>query len=113
MYKIVGFPRTRAMRVMWLLEELGEPYQIDPALPQSEDARSLNPSGKVPILIDGEAAITDSVAICTYLADKHGQFTFPAGTIKQLRPHLLKYPCAQSLQREWFESHHHQERGDH
>lgn len=85
MYKIVGFPRTRAMRVMWLLEELGEPYEIDPALPQSEGARSFNPSGKVPILIDGEDAVTDSVAICTYLADKHGKFTFPAGTIERAR----------------------------
>jgi len=85
MYKIIGFPRTRAMRVMWLLEELGEAYEIDPALPQSETARALNPSGKVPILMDGDAAITDSVAICTYLADKHGKCTFPAGTLERAR----------------------------
>jgi glutathione S-transferase len=85
MYKIVGFPRTRAMRVMWLLEELGEPYEVDPAMPQSDAARALNPSGKVPILVDGESAITESVAICTYLADKHGRFTFPAGTLERAR----------------------------
>jgi glutathione S-transferase len=85
MYKIVGFPRTRAMRVLWLLEELGEAYEIEPAMPQSETARALNPSGKVPILVDGDAAITESVAICTYLADKHGKFTFPAGTLERAR----------------------------
>lgn len=85
MYKIIGFPRTRAMRVMWLLEELGEPYEIDPALPQSEPVREVNVSGKVPVLIDGEAVITDSIAICTYLADKHGRFTFPAGTLQRAR----------------------------
>ncbi|MEP3045344.1 MAG: glutathione S-transferase family protein [Roseibium sp.] len=83
MYKIVGFPQTRAMRVMWLLEELDLPYEIEPALPQSEGIRAVNPSGKVPALIDGDAVITESVAICTFLADKHGQFTFPAGTIER------------------------------
>ncbi|WP_422373896.1 glutathione S-transferase family protein [Roseibium sp.] len=85
MYKIIGFPRTRAMRVMWLLEELGETYDVDPALPQSDAARALNPSGKVPILLEGDTAITESVAICTYLADKHGRFTFPAGTLDRAK----------------------------
>ncbi|MEM5583352.1 MULTISPECIES: glutathione S-transferase family protein [unclassified Roseibium] len=85
MYKIVGFPRTRAMRVMWLLEELGEAYEIDPAPPQSETVRDLTPDGKVPILIEDGTAITESVAICTYIADKHGRFTFPAGTLERAR----------------------------
>ncbi|MES0884824.1 glutathione S-transferase family protein [Roseibium sp. SCP14] len=85
MYKIIGFPRTRAMRVMWLLEELDEPYELVPAMPQSAEVRALTPDGKVPILLDGDAAITESVAICTYLADKHGKFTFPAGTLERAR----------------------------
>lgn len=80
MYKIVGFPRTRAMRVIWLLEELGLPYEIDPQIPQSETIRSLNPSGRVPVLMDDKFVVSESVAICTYLADKHQQFTYPAGT---------------------------------
>jgi len=84
-YKIIGCPRTRAMRVMWLLEELGEAYEIDPAMPQSDVARTFNPSGKVPILMDGDTAITESVAICTYLADKHGKCTFPAGSLDRAR----------------------------
>ncbi|MEP3431651.1 MAG: glutathione S-transferase family protein [Roseibium sp.] len=83
MYKIIGFPQTRAMRVMWLLEELNLPYEIDPAPPQSEGIRAVNPSGKVPALMVDGTVITESVAICTYLADKHGQFTFPAGTIER------------------------------
>ncbi|GAA0784931.1 glutathione S-transferase family protein [Roseibium denhamense] len=80
MYKIIGFPQTRAMRVMWLLEELGEPYEIDPAPPQSDTIRAVNPSGKVPALVDGDLTVTESIAICTYLTDKHGRFTFAAGT---------------------------------
>ncbi|GGB39972.1 glutathione S-transferase [Roseibium aquae] len=85
MYKIIGFPRSRAMRVMWLLEELEQPYEIDPAKPHSEAITAVNPSGKVPALVDGGAVLTESVAICTYLADKHGQFTFPAGTLERAR----------------------------
>ncbi|MCK7614463.1 glutathione S-transferase family protein [Roseibium sediminicola] len=85
MYKIIGFPRTRAMRVIWLLEELGEAYELDPAMPQSEKVRAVNPSGKVPVLMEGDEPITDSIAICTYLADKHGRFTFPAGTLERAR----------------------------
>jgi glutathione S-transferase len=80
MYKIVGYPQTRAMRVIWLLEELGEPYEIDPVMPQSEGIRAVNLSGKVPVLIDDDLVLPESVAICTYLADKHGKFTYPAGT---------------------------------
>lgn len=85
MYKVIGTPQSRAMRVMWLLEELGEPYELDPAAPHSEAARVANPTGKIPALIDGDAVLTDSVAICTYLADKHGKCTFPAGTIERAK----------------------------
>ena len=89
MYTIVGTPRTRAMRVMWLLEELGEAYEINPAQPRSGEMCRYNPSGKIPALVvrqDGaETVLVDSVAICTWLADSHGQFTFPAGTLDRAR----------------------------
>lgn len=83
MYKLVGSPKTRAFRVLWMLEELGLAYTVVPTAPRDPSLAALNPSGKVPILIDGEDAIIDSVAICQYLADKHGRFTSPAGTIKR------------------------------
>lgn len=80
MYDVIGSSTSRAFRVMWLLEELGQPYNYIPEAPQSEMVRGLNPSGKIPILRDGDATITDSTAILTYLADKHGALTYPAGT---------------------------------
>lgn len=80
MYKVVGHPRSRALRVIWALEELGAPYEILPAPPRSEEALQYNPLGKIPALVDGDAVLTDSVAIVTYLADKHGSLTHPAGT---------------------------------
>lgn len=85
MYKLIGSPKTRAFRVLWMLEELGVPYELDPVAPRSAGIRQFNPSGKVPaLLVDGEA-ILDSVAIIQFLADRHGQFTFSAGTLERAR----------------------------
>ena len=36
MYKLIGSPKTRAIRVVWMLEELGLDYEIDPAGPHSD-----------------------------------------------------------------------------
>lgn len=81
MYKLIGAPRTRAFRVMWMLHELGEAFELDPALPRDPKLAEINPSLKVPILQDGGDYVIDSVAICQYLADKHGKLTLKAGTI--------------------------------
>lgn len=83
MYKLIGSLHTRAIRVLWMLEELGAEYEIDPVKPRSEEALAVNPSGKVPMLQVGDDVIVDSVAICQYLADSHGKFTYPAGTIER------------------------------
>ncbi len=91
MYEIIGSPTSRAFRVMWMLEELGEPYSVQKEQPRSEAVRALNPSGKIPVLKDGDAVITDSTAIITYLADKHGALTFPAGTIERARQDALTH----------------------
>ena len=72
MYEVIGMRASRAMRVLWMLEEAGLPYRHIPAKPRDADAAAANPSGKIPALRDGDAVITDSVAIMTYLADKHG-----------------------------------------
>ncbi|GFE49191.1 glutathione S-transferase [Roseobacter cerasinus] len=81
MYKVIGATKSRAFRVMWMLEEMGVPYEHIAAAPRTDEARQYNPLGKIPALVDGDAVLTDSVAIMTYLADKHGQLTAPAGTI--------------------------------
>ena len=89
MYKVIGYPRTRTFRVIWTLVELDQPFDWQPELPHSDAVTAVNPSGKVPALIvDGEP-IRDSVAIITYLADKHGALTFPAGTIERARQDSL------------------------
>lgn len=85
MYRVIGTVKSRAFRVLWMLEELGQPYELVEAFPRSEEARAHNPLGKIPALVDGDDVLTDSVAIMTYLADKHGGLTAPAGTVARAR----------------------------
>lgn len=89
MYTVIGTARTRTARVLWMLEELGQPYDHIPAAPHSEAVVRFNPPGKVPVLIDDGIPITDSTAILQYLADKHGALTHKAGTIGRARQDSL------------------------
>lgn len=99
MYTVVGTARSRAFRVLWMLEELALPYRHVPAAPQSAAALAVNPAGKVPVLVitgegtgegEGEGeAITDSTAILQFLADRHGALTHPAGTLARARQDSL------------------------
>ena len=85
MYEVFGGVASRAFRVIWLLEEMGVEFVHHDLKPGSDEMKAINPSGKIPALkVDGEL-ITDSGAIMTYLADKHGQFTYPAGTIERAK----------------------------
>lgn len=76
------------MRVMWMLEELQQPYEVQ-APPLGGDAqRAMTPEGRVPVLHTPDGAVlTDSVAIMTYLADRHADKasgpTFAAGTVER------------------------------
>ncbi|WP_296427367.1 glutathione S-transferase family protein [Yoonia sp.] len=81
MYQVIGGKKSRTMRVLWALEELGQTYEHMPEAPRSDAVQRLNPSGKVPVLVDDGHVLTDSTAIVTYLADKHGALTHPAGSI--------------------------------
>lgn len=73
MYQAVGSRGSRVSRVLWMLEELGEPYEFVEVKLHSPQLYALNPSGKAPVLVDGDVTITDSAAICVYLADKHAE----------------------------------------
>jgi len=83
MYQVIGTPRSRAIRVFWMLEELEQGYEILAHAPHSSEIKAVNPSGKVPALIVDGTAILDSVAIMQFLADRHENLTFKAGTMKR------------------------------
>jgi glutathione S-transferase len=70
-------PRTRGRTTRWMLEEIGEPYrtellEIDGSM-KSPEYLAINPLGKVPTIVHRGVVVTESAAICAYLAD-----AFPA-----------------------------------
>lgn len=76
MLKIYGFPNTRATRVLWTLEEAGAEYEyVKVDLLKGEGRQppylELNPGGKVPTLVEEDFVLTESAAICTYIADRY------------------------------------------
>ena len=83
--KVFGSVKSRAMRVIWMLEELEVPFEHVPAAPRSADVMALNATGKVPVLLADSVPITDSTAILTFLADHFGRLTAPAGSLERAR----------------------------
>jgi len=75
MIKLYWCAQTRAMRVIWLLEELGVDYELMPvdvrAGERPADFIKASPMGKVPAIADGDVAVSDSATIALYLADKY------------------------------------------
>ena len=91
MRELYGSLRSRAFRVRWMLEELALPYDYHPEPPRSERVVALNRSGRVPVYVEDGQVMTDSVAIMTYLADRAGRFTHPAGTVARARQDALTF----------------------
>jgi glutathione S-transferase len=77
---------SRSSIVRWMLEEIGEPYDIQLLSLSKGDNRApaylaINPMGKVPALRHGDVVITEAAAICTYLADEfpRAKLNIPVG----------------------------------
>lgn len=69
-------PFSRAATAVWMLEEVGAPYElrfvdIMKGGHKAPEILALNPMGKLPLLTDGDAVVTESAAIALYLADRH------------------------------------------
>jgi glutathione S-transferase len=85
MMKLYGFPPTRAIRALWTLRELDLEFElVNVDLTKGEHRRpeflAVNPAGKVPVLVDGDLVLTESVAIALYLAEKYpDKGLLPAG----------------------------------
>ena len=67
---------SRSFRAVWALEEMGLSYELVkwpfPPRALAKEYLAVNPLGTVPFLIDGPVRLTESAAICQYLADRHG-----------------------------------------
>jgi GST-like protein len=82
------------MKVALMLEETGLPYEpvpVDTRKGEQHKAEflALNPNGKVPVIVDGDATVFDSNAILLYLAEKTGKLLPPKGD--KLRGELLSW----------------------
>jgi glutathione S-transferase len=76
MLQLYGNPRSRAMRCLWMLEEMGGPYQLIEKTTRTDELRSaeylrLNPNARIPTLVDGDLVLWESMAINLYLAQKY------------------------------------------
>ena len=70
--------KSRSQRILWLLEELGIPYELkfyerDPKTKLAPPAlKAIHPLGKSPVITDGKVTVAESGAILEYLAEKYG-----------------------------------------
>lgn len=76
MITLYHHPFSRAAGTIWALEEIGQPYELKfvdlmKGGQKSAEILTINPMGKLPILTDGEAVVTEAAAICLYLADRY------------------------------------------
>ena len=97
MYTVFGSLYSRTFRVLWALEEMGLEYSHYPTPPHSDPVVERNASGKIPVLMEDEHIITDSVAIMTYLADKHSMLTAPAGTLARAHQDATTFKIVDEL----------------
>lgn len=73
-------PFSRAAGAVWMLEEIGQPYELRfinlyAGEQKSPAVLALNPMGKLPILTDGDTVVTEGAAIALYLADRYSYGT--------------------------------------
>lgn len=117
--KLYEYGKSRSIRCHWLLAELGLDYEsVIVDLVRGEQRQpwflAINPCGKVPVLVDDGTVVTESAAICTWLAEKHpdAKLIPPEGTAQRahyyqwvafclaelepylwsIRKHMLIYP---------------------
>jgi glutathione S-transferase len=82
---------SRSQRILWMLEELGVPYEVrryqrEPSMQAPASLRAVHPLGKSPVITDGDKTLAESGAIIEYLGDTygHGKLTPALGTPERL-----------------------------
>ena len=72
---------SRSQRILWMLEELGVPYEVkryerEPSMQAPASLRAVHPLGKSPVITDGDRPLAESGAILEYLVDTYGNGRF-------------------------------------
>ncbi len=95
---IYHFGRSRALRPIWLMEELGQPYEVK-EIPmaevkeygQSDEYKAIHPLGKFPAMIDGDVTLIESIAIMEYLMNKYDASSLRPAPDSQDYPAYLQW----------------------
>jgi glutathione S-transferase len=93
MIRLYHAPRTRSVRVRWLLEELGVPYElkrVDFQVPTRMFVQA-TPNGKIPVVEDGDVVVFESGAIVEYLLERYGQGRLAPSVGSPLRAQFLQW----------------------
>ncbi|HEY4140306.1 MAG TPA: glutathione S-transferase N-terminal domain-containing protein, partial [Pseudolabrys sp.] len=74
--QIYGIARTRAFRALWIAKECGIDYEhlpieIGDTGAKTPEFLAINPNGRLPVIVDGDFVLFESLAITMYLAKKH------------------------------------------
>jgi glutathione S-transferase len=86
--KLYEFGPTRSLRARWVLQELGVEFEaVTVDLTKGEHRTpqflALNPAAKLPVLVDGDEVLTESVAIVLYLAEKYPRSNLLPGNLAE------------------------------
>ena len=93
--KLFWAPQTRSTRAIWMCEEAGVDYELElvdiraPQRKDSEEFLAASPMGKVPAIVDGPVAMSESAAICLYIADRYSAGTLAPAFDDPLRGKFL------------------------
>lgn len=94
--KLYHAPNTRSVRIVWLLEELGLPYELelfklgDKAM-RSPEYLKVNPMGRVPTLEDDDVTLSESTAIVQYVLARYGNGRMVPDTASPNFPAYLQW----------------------
>ena len=87
--KLFGTSKSRALRSLWGIEEVGIEFEHVPvhygAESKAPEYLSINPNGRIPALIDGDLQLFESMAINLYLAKRYGGALYPADAADEAR----------------------------
>jgi glutathione S-transferase len=96
MLKLHFAPNSRAGRIMWLLEELELPYELNkmafhPKDLKSDEHRARHPLGRIPVLDDGDVSIYESGAIVEYILERHKNGGLKPAVADAMYPEYLQW----------------------
>jgi glutathione S-transferase len=85
--QIYGIARTRAFRALWVAKEVGVDYEhlpieIGDAGARTPEFLAINPNGRLPVIVDGDFVLFESLAITLYLAKKHSSGNLYPATLE-------------------------------